>query len=250
MNKDEIRKILAIVRPGGQDAADPLVASAKESAQRDPELARWFEEQQEFDRKFAEAVGEIPVPLGLQTRIMATVSERVRQRSIWPRRIGWAAAAIAVLVALFSSSRALFPPVVSLADFRGEMISFIKLVPPLELESRELERIQTWLSRTDAPADVSVPPGLSALEPVGCRVLFFRGQKVTLICFRRGGTKLVHLLVLDHLALQSLHSGGAPVFAQEGEWMTAAWRGKGRIYLLAAQGDRALLERYLQKSSS
>jgi hypothetical protein len=250
MNKDEIRKILAIVRPGGQDAADPLVASAKESAQKDPELARWFEEQQEFDRKFAEALGEIPIPLGLQTRIMATASERIRQRSLWPRRIGWAAAAIAVLVTLFSFSRGLFQPAVSLADFRGEMISFIKLAPPLELESRDLERIQTWLGRTDAPADVSVPPGLSALEPVGCRVLFFRGQKVTLICFRRGGTKLVHLLVLDHLALQSLRSDGAPVFAQEGEWMTAAWRKKGRIYLLAAQGDRALLERYLQKSSS
>ena len=253
MNKDEIRKILASVRPGGQDAADPLVASAKESAQKDPELARWFEEQQEFDRKFAEVVDEIPIPAGLQTRIMAAGASgrtRIRQGSLWPRRIGWAAAAIVVLVALFSSWRGLFQPVVSLADFRGEMISFIKLVPPLELESRDLERIQTWLSRTDAPADVSVPPALSALEPVGCRVFFFRGQKVTLICFRRGGTKLAHLLVLDRLALQGLRSDGAPVFAQEGEWMTAAWREKGRIYLLAAQGDRALLEHFLPKSSS
>ena len=253
MNKDEIRKILSSVRPGGQDATDPLIASAKESAQKDPELARWFEEQQEFDRKFAEVVDEIPIPAGLQTRIMAAGASgrtRIRQGSLWPRRIGWAAAAIVVLVALFSSWRGLFQPVVSLADFRGEMISFIKLVPPLELESRDLERIQTWLSRTDAPADVSVPPGLSALEPVGCRVLFFRGQKVTLICFRRNGTRLAHLLVLDHLALRSLRADGAPIFAQDGEWMTAAWHRKGRIYVLAAQGDRALLERYLQGSSS
>jgi hypothetical protein len=215
-------------------------------------LARWFEEQQEFDRKFAEAIDEIPIPPGLQTRIMAarpTGRARIRQGSLWPR-IGWAAAAIVVVVALFSFWRGLFQPTVSLADFRSEMISFLKLAPPLELESRDLERIQTWLSSTGAPADVSVLPGLSALEPVGCRVLYFRGQKVTLICFRRGGTKLAHLLVLDPLALQGLRSDGAPVFAQEGEWMTAAWREKGRIYLIAAQGDRALLERYLQKSSS
>jgi hypothetical protein len=253
MDKDEIRKILASARPGGQDADDPLIASAQESAQKDPELTRLFEEQQEFDRRFAEAVDEIPIPAGLQTRIMAAgVSEkaRIRQGSLWPRRIGWAVATIVVLIALFSAWRGLFQPAVSLADFRGEMISFIKLAPPLELESRDLERIQTWLSRTDAPADVSVPPGLSTLEPVGCRVLFFRGQKVTLICFRRGGTKLAHLLVLDRLALQGLSSDGVPVFAQEGEWMTATWNEKGRIYLLAAQGDRALLERYLQKSSS
>ena len=182
------------------------------------------------------------------TRVRPQVC-RSGRRNTDPRRIGWAAAAIVVLVVLFSSWRGLFQPAVSLADFRGEMISFIKLAPPLELDSRDLERIQTWLSRTDAPADVSVPPGLSALEPVGCRVLFFRGQKVTLICFRRGGTKLAHLLVLDRLALQGLRSDGAPVFAQEADWMTAAWREKGRIYLLAAQGDRALLERYLQKSS-
>src|SRR5439155_11981500 len=113
----------------------------------------------------------------------------------------------------------------------------------------KLERTQTWLSRTDTPAEVSIPPGLSALEPVGCRTLFFRGQKVTLICFRRSGTRLAHLLVLDHLALRSLRADGAPIFAQDGEWMTAAWRKKGRTYLLAAQGDRALLERYLQGSS-
>jgi hypothetical protein len=256
MNKDEIRKILALVRPGGQDDADPLLASAKKSAQTDPELARWFEEQQEFDRKFAKAVGGIPIPAGLQTRTMAAASERIRQqslirqRSLWPRRIGLAAAAIAVLAVLFSTLRGPFQPAVSLADFRGEMISFIKLTPPLELESRDLEQIQTWLSRTDAPAEVSIPPGLAALEPVGCRVLFFRGQKVTLVCFRRSGTKLAHLLVLDGLPLRNLLSDGAPVFAQEGEWMTAAWRTKGRIYVLAAQGDRALLERYLQRSSS
>src|SRR5439155_2942460 len=98
MNKDEIRKILALVRLGGQDATDPLIASAKESAQKDPELARWFEEQQEFDRKVAEAVDEIPVPAGLQSRIMAAARARIRHRTLWPRRIGWAAAAIAVLV--------------------------------------------------------------------------------------------------------------------------------------------------------
>src|SRR5439155_19979419 len=137
MNKDEIRKILALVRLGGQDADDPLIASAKESAQRDPELARWFEEQQEFDRKFAEAVGGIPIPAGLQTRIMSIARERIRQRSLWPRHIGRTAAAIAVLAVLFSSWRGLFQPAVSVADFRSEMVSFIRLTPSLDLESRE-----------------------------------------------------------------------------------------------------------------
>src|SRR2546423_15047414 len=116
MNKDEIRKILASVRPGGQDAADPLIASAKESAQKDPELARWFEEQQEFDRKFAEAVGEIPIPAGLQSRIMSITRERIKQQSLWPRRIGRAAAAIAVLAGVV---RFLRGPVLPAGFFGG-----------------------------------------------------------------------------------------------------------------------------------
>src|SRR5256885_14129897 len=125
MNKDEIRKILALVRLGGQDADDPLIASAKESAQRDPELARWFEEQQEFDRKFAEAVGEIPVPAGLQTRIMSIARERIRQRSLWPRRIGRAAALIAVLAGLVSCLRGLFLTAGSFARFSRGIGSFL-----------------------------------------------------------------------------------------------------------------------------
>jgi hypothetical protein len=248
MNRDDIRRILSVDRPGGQDAADPLIAAAREAAQKDPELARWFEEEREFDRTFGEALRGIPAPAGLQTRIMAMGSGRMTQRNLWARRIGLAAAAVVVLVAFFSSWQGPFQPAVSLADFRGEMVSFIKLPPPLDLETSSFQRIQNWLSRTRAPADVLIPPGLSALEPIGCRVLFFRGEKVTLICFRRSGTRLAHLLVMDRKALPKLRSNSAPIFAQEGEWATAAWAKGDRVYLLAAQGERALIAHYLAGS--
>jgi hypothetical protein len=71
MNKDEIRKILSVYRPGGQDASDPVIASAKANLEKDLELAQWFAEEQEFDRKFAKAITGIPIPTGFRTRLMA-----------------------------------------------------------------------------------------------------------------------------------------------------------------------------------
>jgi hypothetical protein len=248
MNKDEIRRILAVYRPAGEDAADPLIASAREAAEEDPELAQWFEEEQEFDRTFGEALRSRPLPAGLETRIIGVARGRITQRNIWARRIGLAAAALVVLVAFFSSWQGPLQPTASMADFRGEMVSFIKLPPPLELETSSLERIQNWLSHNQAAADLSIPPGLSALEPVGCRVLSFRGEKVTLICFRRSGKRLAHLLVMDRKALPKLRSNSAPVFAQEGEWATAVWAKGDRVYLLAAQGEHALIAHYLDGS--
>jgi len=56
--------------------------------------------------------------------------------------------------------------------------------------------------------------------------------------------------VVDHAAFSGLSSKETPVFAREGEWMTATWQDGNLQYLLVAQGDRALLEHYLTGTSS
>jgi hypothetical protein len=245
VTKDEIRALLSAYRSGELEAE--FFAEAMREAQNDPELAQWLTNEQEFDRAFARAIAAGEVPAGLKARIMAKTRVNV-YRPVWPRRIALAAAAIIVLAVLFSSWRGLFVPNVSLADYRGEMVSFIKIAPPLELETASLERIQNWLGQHEAPVTPRIPPGLRALDPVGCRVLEFRGHKVTLICFRRGPGKLTHLFVIDRSALPKLPTIKGPVFGQEGEWTTAAWQDADHAFLLSAQGDRALLEHYLSGS--
>ena len=247
MTNDEIRKILSSYRPG-DELSDPIVADAKKAAESDPELARWFADEQAFDRGFAEGIGRSSVPAELKTRLLENAPNPISRRSAWPRRIALAAAAIIVLGVFFSSWRGLFQPNVSLADYRSEMVSFIKLPPPLELESGDRDRIQNWLGKRKAPIAAATPPGLRPLEPVGCRVLSFRGRKVTLICFRRGPGKLLHLFVVERAVLPKLPAANAPVFGQEGEWLTAAWEDSDHVYLLGVQGDRALLEHYLHGS--
>jgi hypothetical protein len=93
-----------------------------------------------------------------------------------------------------------------------------------------------------------VPPNLAGLDPAGCRVLSFRGRKVTLICFKRDGGRLAHLLVVDRMKLPGLPEMSDAIIEPEGEWMTAAWSDGSHSYLLAAQGDRDLLKRFLDRS--
>jgi hypothetical protein len=113
--------------------------------------------------------------------------------------------------------------------------------------SGNLGRIQGWLQEQHAGAE-KVPSRLAALEPVGCRVLSFRGYKVTLICFRRDNGQLAHLFVVDRAAFPNLQPGTAPTFKSEGDWMTATWMEHDRVYMLATEGDRATAEQYLPRA--
>ena len=248
MNREEARKILAVYRPGGHDDDDPFFAEAKGVAAEDPELAAWFAEEQNFDRAFADRIGEAAVPVGLKTRILAAADSPPQRRFPLRNTDLAAAAAILLLAAVFAFWQMKSQRVATLDHFRGEMISFLKLSPPLEFQAGELEEIKAWLTDRAAPSKVSVPPNVASLAPVGCRVLSFRGRKVTLICFRRDDRRIAHLLIVDRSRLPGLPEVSDPVLALEGEWMTAAWSDREHSYLLAAQGDRDLLKRFLDRS--
>ena len=112
------------------------------------------------------------------------------------------------------------------------------------MESDNLGATHGWLAKKET-APMDVPPRLAALEPLGCRVLSFRGRKVALICFQRDKNRLAHLFVVDRAAMPKLKPGGKPVFVDAGEWTTAAWAENDRVYMIAVQGNRAAVQRYL-----
>lgn len=246
MTRDEAQQILTLWRDGERGRSDPFFAEALKFAETDAELRQWLAQEQEFDRAFAAKFASAPIPRDLRKRIRTMSAQAGDGAQLWWRRVALAAAAIVTLALLFD---VLQHRGASLDDFRREMVGFIKLTPPLEFESADLKRIEKWIGNADAPlpATATIPPGLTALDPAGCRVLFFRGHKVTLICFKRGNGKLAHLLVIDRAALSKLPNKNSPAFAPEGEWMTAAWQNGSYAYVLAAQGDRATLEHYLAR---
>ncbi len=245
MDEQEARLILQAYSPGEANKGDPHFDEALKEAARNPALARWFAEEQAFDRALAAHLDTMPAPSGLKTRILAQATPPATAGSSrWIIGLAGVAGLLFLLVQVVSLWRAPASGAAALPDYAREMTSFVQLPPPLEMESQNLGAIKNWLAQKEAPP-MDVPPHLAALQPVGCRVLSFRGHDVTLICFHRNGNQLAHLFVVDRAAFPELKSGAAPVFAREGEWTTASWMEKDRVYMIAVQGDRAAVQRYL-----
>jgi len=244
MTKDEAKKILAAYRPDGQDKLKSDFAEALKEAQRDAELAQWFREEQKFDRAVAAHLRSVPVPFALKTRILANMAPRTGTRLRWLAAWTAAAAAALLLIAqLFSVSRSSGQHSGSVRDYEQEMMSFIKLPPPLEMESLEIGPIKQWIAERQAPL-AEIPAGIAAVETMGCRVLYFRGYPVTLICFCHGQT-VAHLLMVDRAALPGFKPGKPPALASQGEWTTATWADQRYVCMLAVHDTATAAQRYL-----
>ncbi len=249
MDNREARSILSLHRLGEPALDEARLQEALRKTETDPELAQWWSAEQELDRIIAAKLATTPVPHGLKARITSGAPMRAQViRPTWSRVLLAAAASIILMGVLFSSWRGPFQPAVSLADYRDEMVSFIKVPPNLELESSDLTRLQNFLAKTDAPARFAVPKNLQAYEPAGCRVLRFRGHDVSLVCFKIGRGQLAHLFVADVKSVPTAGRAAAPVFAAEEDWMTATWTEDGHAYLLAVKGNRAAAEEFLRDS--
>ncbi len=248
MDDKEARSILSLHRLGESALDEAKVREALGRAEADPILAQWWQTEQELDQAIAAKLSTTQVPSDLKALIQAgTPPVRPGQavRSGWSRTALALAASIVVLGVLFSSWRGAFQPAASLADYRDEMVSFIKVPPNLELQSPDLARLQAFLAKTDAPANFAVPENLQPYAPVGCRVLRFRGHDISLVCFKIGGDQLAHLFVADAKSIPNTGRASAPVFVAEKDWMTATWTEDGHTYLLAVKGDRAATEKFL-----
>src|SRR6266404_2262267 len=192
MDEQEARLILQAYR-SGSERDDSQVAEALEETARNPKLAQWFEEEQAFDRAIAVHLEAVSPPFGLKTRILANAASPAESRQ-WSlaTKLAAVAALLFLLAQIVSLYRATAPASAAISDYAREMVSFIQLTPPLEMKSDNLGAIKGWLAKKEA-APKDVPPRLAALEPLGCRILSFRGRKVALICFQREKDRLAHL---------------------------------------------------------
>ena len=244
MTKEEAKKILAAYRPSDQDRLDANFAEALREAEKDAELARWFAEEREFDRAVAGHLGSIPVPFALKTRILANMAPRTSAPLRWLGPLTAAAVAGLVLLALgISVSRGRGQHSAPVSDYEQEMMSFVKLQPPLEMESLEIGPIKQWITEHKAPL-ADIPPGIAAVETMGCRILSFRGHPVTLICFCHGNT-VAHLLMVDRAALPTLEPRKPPVLSSQGDWTIATWADQRYAYMVAVHDRPGAARQYL-----
>ena len=165
----------------------------------------------------------VTVPAGLRARLLQPERRTIPHRATWPRKVALLAAAIVLLAVFFGSWRGLFQPATSLADYRDEMVGFVRLDPALDLKTTEMGQMSSFLKEKGAPSEMNVPPPLRQLQPIGCRTLRFRGEDVALVCFHGTDGKIVHLFVVNRKAMANSQSSDGPQYAAQGEWMTATW---------------------------
>jgi len=244
MTKEEAKRILAAYRPGDEDRPESYFAEALKKTEDDAELARWFAEEREFDRAVAGHLSSVPAPFGLKTRILANMAPCTGKKLRWLAPLTAAAtAALLVLVLVVSASRGSGQHSGSVSDYEQEMMSFIKLPPPLELESLEIGPIKQWIAERKAPLS-EIPPGIAAVETMGCRILSFRGHPVSLICFCHGQT-VAHLFIVDRTALPGLKAGKPPVLSSQADWTIATWADQHYAYMVAVHDRPAAARQYL-----
>ena len=248
MPPQSFREILSVYRENEPACAQERFAEARSAIASDPDLGRWWEEEQRLDAAIAGKLRETPLPAALKERMLAA-GQRPPVEKIPANTMALLAAAcflaLAVAIALRKPAPDSTP---SLASYRDEMAGFIKVPPTLEMTTSRLADATAFLEKTSAPSAIALPPRLQALEPVGCRTLRFGGNDVALICFKRSDGRLLHLFVANRNALPHFSSGAGPEYAAQGEWMTATWSEGDQIYLMMVQGDRAAVENYLANS--
>jgi hypothetical protein len=242
----QAKAILACYRPGLDDSQSAPFDEALEQARRDPELARWLEREMAFDAAIGARVREAPVPPGLPSRILAG---RPAAAVVWWRQPVVALASLAVVVVAAIVIVALERRASSsdFASYREQMGALVAGDYKMDVETRELPRIQEFFARRHWPADYSLPASLQGYPLEGAMAVEWHGHRISVICFgaEEDESKDLWLFVADHGTALDAPSSTAPEFTPAGKLMTASWSSAGKLYLLAGRGDEHSLRGFL-----
>ena len=241
MNNEEAKLILQAYRPGGQDANDPRFREALEQAHRDPELARWFANEQALDSRISAKVrASIATPAHLKAQLLA--QQKIIRPVAWWRRPALQLAAAACLALLVTVAALWLKPArtAEFGQYRNVMAEFAgKKLDRLDLMSRDMAEVRRWLALKESHGDLVLPAGLDGRPSLGCRLLEFNGKKVSLICFEVENRQVAHLLVIDRAVFKDAPPE-SPVFNQVGEVATISWSRGDKTYVVASKGGNQL----------
>lgn len=250
MNSQQAKEILLLYRPGVADPHDPEFATALELTRTDTELGQWFEQHCASQVLLRQRFHEIPIPEGLKEQIL---SERRARTTPLPRRrvMVWAAVAILFLLLGLGGLYLSPTPADPFNQFRNRMARIVlREYPRMDLETRDLNQIRSFLAQKQGRGDYELPAGLQLASGTGCAILNWQGKPVSMICFDSGQkadrsqTSDLFLFVIDRNALPK-PPPNSPQFVQLNKLATFSWTTGDNTYVLAGIGDEAFVRRYL-----
>jgi hypothetical protein len=249
MNRHEAQEVLQFYRPGTGDAQDPELTAALEWVERDPELAKWFEENCALHEAIRAKFQQISVPAGLKEQILS--EQKVRPITVWWRRPVVLAAAVAALLLGLAIVLLRAPPDEdSFEVFRRMMVRTALRNYRMDVETNDLNQIRAYLARTTAITNYVLPQSLQKVEAAGCVALTWHDKPVSMLCFRSGkplapGQKSdLFFFAIGRASVTGAPPADPPQFAKVNKLMTASWTQGDRVYLLAGPGDEAFLRKF------
>lgn len=252
MTAHEAKNILLAYRPWADDAQDREIAEAIALCQQSVELKLWFENHCAAQVVIRDKFRGVTVPQGLQQQILSEYKSHTTPA--WRRRpavlatVAAAVLLIAVTSLWFSIPRQPSQDV-SFAAYRNRMVREVVKSYRMDLETNDLVQVQAYLAQHQSPADYVLPKNLEQTQTVGCGTLSWRGKPVSMVCFRTGkslppGAKSdLFLFVIDQKDVLNAPDEESPVFANVSTMITATWKAKGKIYLLAGAEAEELKQR-------
>jgi anti-sigma factor RsiW len=262
MNREEARLILQSYRPGDQDAGDPQFAEALALAKSDAELAAWFADQQKFDVFATRKLKSVAVPPDLKAKILAEAIPSWQKivelpspawwQNLFRAPVSWAMAAAVVIllsVAIFwkqPESAAHF------ADYSAQMVSAaVNDTNHVDVENSDMKQVVAWLGEHHGENKFVLPTALNGANGlVGCRVLDWHGQKVSMLCYGLNGAGHVDLFVAESKIFPDAPPVDSPQFASSGGMPTASWSHDGMVYLMVGHSADADLKKLLQPETT
>ncbi len=257
MNRDEAKLILQSYRPGGQDAADPYFAEALALAKTDAELAAWFAAEQKFDARVSSGLKQVEAPAQLKKEILALQKSSSRKEtavsessiSIWWRNlflrqspVAWAFAAL-ILVVL---SLTIFwkRPEASFANYSAQMVSVaMNDKHHVDAKADDMQQAMIWFTTHRGENNLVLPPTFASKNgSVGCRVLDWRRQKVSMLCYILKNSAHVDVFVAEANIFPDAPPLDQPQFASSDGMPTASWTHDGKVYLAVSHSDEAILK--------
>ena len=253
MNRDQAKTILLRYRPGTADITDPEIAEALGLAKSEPELNHWLTEHCAQQEALRAGFRKITAPAGLKEQIISEETARGRAGLRRQRVLLAAACVVAALIILAPiwwqyRGKA---DTDSYANLRNSMASIALRVYRMDLVTSDRASVRAFLARKDAPADYVLPAPLEQAAVTGCAVEYWRGVKVSMICFRTGkpmppGQQSdLWLFVLDREAVKNAPPADERRFDQVSRLGMITWTTGDKLYLMGTVGQEPDVRQYL-----
>ena len=246
MDKKQVMEGLDACRVGSNDLRLPEMGDLADRVQNDPRVRNLYDRVQHLDAGISAAIESVPIPAGLQQRLLerlgaagaAPSDDRIVVRAAWSRRQWFSAASAAAASVLLAAGLAWF--------FRPAELGVYEIV---ELAEQRYENISdNWRTVKDF-VEFPLPDALTDKPSQWQGVQKIGGRKAVVYDLSRGKRIRAALLVVSQTLAALPSRPPDPPQSTTGGRTIGAWNSGNFSYVLVVEGDLRLYRSFLTSSA-